>query len=422
MRFKSWIVLIMALYFSLINVGMAQTQDESYEPDAPGTVGISAYWGGDYELALTALNVAVAQNPDNAEALAYRGALYERRGELDLAEADYEQSLSLTPTSEEDLFSEKPTLVDVLKADIDIDRGRIIEPAVTGFDLTRTEPDNPLGYYLTGRALLLDPQTDPASTLPYFNDAIEYDTKLYTGLTASIYANRADAYRRLKRYEDALEDVEIALESYSDHHLALRVKGHIFLEQGNYESAIQYFSRLLRFYPDDLYALALRGNVYFSIEEYDLSLLDLNAAIIHNENYGFALNLRAQIYLMRGEHQKAVDDLNIVLEIDPNYAYGYAMRGEAYGWLGDFDQSLEDLNRSIELYPEGAYAWMSRGITYASMRKYDLAFKNLNEAVRLDPQYRNAHYARMRIALSQGQFITALIDFISIVGIDMKSS
>ena len=422
MRVKGWIVLIMALCVSLINVGMVQTQDQSSDPDAPEIVGISAYWGGNYDLALTALDVAVARDPNNAEILAYRGATRAHLGDEEGAEADYALSLSLDPVTEEDFMIGKPSLVEVLQAEVDIDRGRAFEAAVKGHDLTRVEPDNPIGYFLMGRAYLSDPQTSLISAVSELDKAIERDTQEYEGLTASLYVYRGEAYRRTEQYDKALADAETALSYYPDSNLGLRLRGQISIDQAQYELAVVQLSRVLDLYPVDPYTLALRGKAYTMLREYDLALKDLDAVLIMYPQYTFPLITRAEIYLGTGKNQQAVDNLTVLLALDPTFAYGYAMRGEAYGWLGEFDQSLDDLNRSIELYPEGAYAWRSRGITYASMEKYDLAMSDLNEAVRLDPGDRNTHYARMRIAFSQGQYGVAYVDFISLVLIDLTSS
>ncbi len=107
-----------------------------------------------------------------------------------------------------------------------------------------------------------------------------------------LWTERAIAYATLNRIEEAIVDIDMALElssaedgeglgsTYFDH---LFVKGQIFFFSNSYVEALEIFTSILEIEPDNIRVLLFRSESFSNLGRYEESLVDINSAIEAND-------------------------------------------------------------------------------------------------------------------------------------------
>ncbi|RHZ90003.1 hypothetical protein Glove_9g306 [Diversispora epigaea] len=246
------------------------------------------------------------------------------------------------------------------------------------------------------------------------------------------YCDREEVHRKLKKYDEAINDLDyaIALEPYKS--TAWRLRGII---RGLKKSYIDPFDDLYNALTINCLALKCRAFCYYMLKSYDQSLWNLNVVIILGYTDAFThinradTNRELKIFkaskdlaygthgVLNGKYRAAVDDLTKELELQPNNAmflrncsgaykiliYPEALedlekscilkpeRGAIYLDMCRWYDSLKNLNKAVELHPNKASSIGNRAEFYCKLRKYDLAIEDVNQAFKLEPKNVIAH-------------------------------
>ena len=90
---------------------------------------------------------------------------------------------------------------------------------------------------------------------------------------------RGETRLRLRRYDEALADLNRAVELDPDHADAIARRGRVHQDMERYDEALADYSRAIELRPGDAWAITGRGRVYLEMERYDEALADLSRAI-----------------------------------------------------------------------------------------------------------------------------------------------
>jgi tetratricopeptide (TPR) repeat protein len=206
-------------------------------------------------------------------------------------------------------------------------------------------------------------------------------------------AYRAEAYRRLGRFEESLKDFNRSLQGYATENFGrgrvVSWRGATLLALGRYREAIRDFDPVIRIQPEPniSWALAQRAHARLKLGKYKEAVEDMNRAVRIDPKSGW-------IY---GGANGAEGTLNLCDEIaalftkalarDSSWAWGYAWRGETFARASRFPEALSDLTRAIELAPREAWFRAWRGLAKKGLGDADGAIADFKSAVRSDPRY-----------------------------------
>ncbi len=154
------------------------------------------------------------------------------------------------------------------------------------------------------------------------------NTAICGEFSATDYSNRGLTYGKLQRYNEAL---------------------------ANLNQAIQL---------DSTYALAYsnRGNIYGRLQRYDDALADHTLAIeLDPTNVQFYYN-RGTTYAKLKRYTKAMEDFTYIIQLNPSFAPAYFSRGVICYELQRDDEALADFTHVIQLDPTFAKAFLSIGV------------------------------------------------------------
>jgi tetratricopeptide (TPR) repeat protein len=207
----------------------------------------------------------------------------------------------------------------------------------------------------------------------------------------SLYANRAEAYRGLKAYDQALADFDEALRrlppadpaanpllDYRPHWQAdhLRRRGYVHL---------------------------LKGDPQKAIVDYDASL-----ALIWDAE---ALNGRGVAYLNQLDFEGALADFEAGMVLAPESPGLIYNRGIVHAHRGDLEQALADVLSGAQKAPENGSILAGVAWVYLLRNEYEDALKYSEQAIRLDPDYGPPYYPRGVVRAARGDTAGARADF-----------
>lgn len=114
------------------------------------------------------------------------------------------------------------------------------EEAIKVYDALIQRYPNRAGYYVDRG--FLKAQVDPALSIG------DYDLSLSLELNAPAYNNRADAYRKLDRYDEAIADANSALKLDPAYTIAYATLAEIYADKKDAPSMYRYLERALQYY------------------------------------------------------------------------------------------------------------------------------------------------------------------------------
>lgn len=132
---------------------------------------------------------------------------------------------------------------------------------------------------------------------------------------ATIYGNRAFAYRRQQNHAAALHDLQTALGLMPNYHFGLVLRGRVHADTGNHAAAVADFTRCLRLKPRDDVCYQFRGQAYMRLGNNAQALRDLTAAIQIEPTNAAAHGIRGVVYDNMGQRQAAIRDYRKAVQL-----------------------------------------------------------------------------------------------------------
>lgn len=239
----------------------------------------------------------------------------------------------------------------------------------------KADPNDYWAYAQRGWALFQ--QKKPDEALQNINHAIE----LKPGDSVLLVA-RGRIYFYQDKDREALDDFTVALEIDPKNHYALYRRAQIYIQLRNFAVAMDDLEHLIDVKPnlaegyDELgRVLALNGDEQAAQRIRAKVLSTLNKQINDPENK-CRLDLtyaRGKFQMNTGNARTAIEDLNVVIKAVPTHFLPFYVRGLSYLDAQSFDDAIKDFTKSIEIQPHWAANYRFRAIAYRETKQIKLA-------------------------------------------------
>jgi tetratricopeptide (TPR) repeat protein len=201
------------------------------------------------------------------------------------------------------------------------------------------------------------------------------------------YIFRSVAYRNIKNYPKAIEDLNKVIEIDSIEHkkLAYNLRGEVLLEFKRYPEAMKSFDEAIKLYPDESSVFHWRGEAYLKIGKYHKAIEDFNKAIELNAGGG-TYRSRGKAYSNLKNYQKAIQDFSKAMELNPNIKEYHMWRGNAYLKLNQYSDAINDFTMAIELDPKASVAYFNRFVASFILNQSDTnwLYYDFSQSISLD--------------------------------------
>ena len=196
---------------------------------------------------------------------------------------------------------------------------------------------------------------------------------------------RSSAYRKLKRYAQALEDCNRAIELEPENSWAYNSRGETHLSMRRYEEALRDFDRSVDIDPSNSWGIASRAKAYRIMHRTQDALKEFNRAIELDPTSSWALASRGLTHRQMGNYEESIADFNQALTLDTDSSWVLASRGETYRQIGQYDRALEDFNHAVEIDPSNAWALCRKAEICLFLKRYEESFNSFELSLALQP-------------------------------------
>ncbi|MET9429262.1 tetratricopeptide repeat protein [Streptomyces sp. NPDC003036] len=355
------------------------------------------------EEAIAELDRAVAADPRNVRAWAYRGEAHRWLNHLAQAIADQTAALALTPDDALVLAQRGETYCADGRYDeaiTDLTAALTLDPALAWALVARGETHRLAGRYddaVTDFTAAIDLDPTYAWCLTTRGEAHRQagrHDKAIADFTAALdidptdgwaLAQRGESHRLTGRYDQAVTDLTAALDIEPTDAWCLSARGEAHRQAGRYDRAIADFTAVLDLVPDSGWVLSRRGEAHRQNGHYDRAIADLTAALDLDPTDVWALGSRGQTHRQAGRPDQAIADFTAALERDPAYAWGLAQRGETHRQNGRYDEAVTDFTAALELDPTDTWALAQRGEAHRQAGRHDKAIADLTAVLDVKP-------------------------------------
>lgn len=193
---------------------------------------------------------------------------------------------------------------------------------------------------------------------------------------------RASALRAVERFDEALADLDRALELHPEFIWALVQRGATRHRMDHPPAdVLDDLTRALRLDPQHVWALATRADVYRSLGRYDEAAADADHAVALNEGHVWARVVRGAILEARGLSEEAIADYSLAVAINPAHVQARVLRGRAYVADGRLPEALADFDDALDLNPDHLQALLDRSAAHRRLGRGAEAAADLNRAL-----------------------------------------
>jgi tetratricopeptide (TPR) repeat protein len=277
---------------------------------------------------------------------------------------------------------------------------RLIESGnLHGADLARI-------YSYRGRARLW--ASNPRDFDPAMADHDEA-VHLAPGL-AFVYVNRALAWVRLGKGEQAGEDIEKAIALAPDDAEAYFTRAEMYrYTAARREQVIVDYGKAFGLNPGYAEAYYGQGTLLFDTD-FDRAIADYTRIIEMKPDwqYGSAYRARAVAYAAKGDDRLALADRTEVVRMKPGRD-AYVDRGFVYLRLTDYDAAAADFKKALE-FGEHPSAHAGLAAVYRAKGDFDRALRQVNTAIGTAPGMAGLFVERANTYLAMGKAAEALAD------------
>jgi len=256
----------------------------------------------------------------------------------------------------------------------------------------------------------------------------------------------AECYAKLKKYQDALDYYDMALENWKFHTPTYLGKARVLQEQGKLSSAIDVIDELLHENPGDLDGMLALAILYSKMERYQKALdavedllqkgndeniaaLELKAAVLHKLNRlpdaldiyqklllrtpkdSTSLRAKSEILSAMGDNEGAASAGNLAKELEKGEIDTLLQQGTEAWKNMQYELALELYEKLARIEPDHPTAALGRGISLTHLGRAKEAKSALQYALALQPNTPIAHYYLGKIHRALDDFPNAIKAF-----------
>lgn len=207
---------------------------------------------------------------------------------------------------------------------------------------------------------------------------------------ALFYVMRANIYRKLKKYSQAINELNIAtqIEPQNTNYYFDRVS--IYMEVERYSFAINELDKILQIDPDNSWALTQKIDIYQEkIQDYRKLLLCVKQYLKQMDiSTRYVISVGDKL-IKKEKFSQSVELFTLVLNssktIRTERGEALAHRGRCYRRLNDLKRALIDLDEALKIDANSEYALQSRALVYWKIGKYNEALKDLEKVKKVAP-------------------------------------
>ncbi len=200
------------------------------------------------------------------------------------------------------------------------------------------------------------------------NDSIDYVQEITMKLRENpndpeLFFQRAEAYQKINKIENAINDLEFALKIDSSETKYYLKISDFYMYLGKSGKAKAKLEKCELLYPKNTEVLLKLAQIHFFVRQYNESINYLNKIQEIDRNIGEVYFIKALIYNENGDTTNAVRNLHVAVGVNTNYYEAYVLLGLLTA--NDKDTaSLDYYRNAIKIKPQSYEAHYNMAMFY----------------------------------------------------------
>ena len=203
---------------------------------------------------------------------------------------------------------------------------------------------------------------------------------------AGEWNNKGTSLVNLRRFNEALDCFNRALEISPQDAKVLVNKGSLLDQLGRYDEGLEFINMALEINPQNATAMVNKGNCLHDLGRISEAVNCYNMALQINPQQEMAWYNKGAILSGLDRFNEAIDCYNNALEINPQNAAAWYNKGASFYWIDRFNEAIDCYNNALKLNPQDAESWEGKGISFGCLDSYKQAIDCFNKALELNPQ------------------------------------
>lgn len=205
------------------------------------------------------------------------------------------------------------------------------------------------------------------------------------GEPIEFYVN-AITMQEMGRQQDAIDNLNIAIEKQEDFSLAYSLKGDIYQQMGDYEKSTTAYEKAAELNPWSFHDFFNLGKVYQMMKDFVKAAGAYAKACELEPNHLDAHLNTAKCYWQLGQYDQALLYGKQAQKINPDSPELHEVLGEIYQKKDDQESAISSYKRALELDSGNPDVMTSLGISYLKADRTEPARELFESAVKIDPQ------------------------------------
>jgi tetratricopeptide (TPR) repeat protein len=211
-----------------------------------------------------------------------------------------------------------------------------------------------------------------------------------------------------RRYSDALEALEVALDLDPGHVQSMVAQGDAFLKLGDLEEARASYYMALKLRPEFPPSLDGLARIAEAQAESEDAIRTYLRAIASDKGFAPAYTHLGDLYLRLERIEEAVRLLEEAVEVRPDYAPGLNRLALAFGRLGLHNEAIAIIHKAMEIEPRNALHPATLGELQLNQGFVLAAEKSFLRALELNDGLPDARRGLAEVARRRGLYDVAL--------------
>lgn len=155
---------------------------------------------------------------------------------------------------------------------------------------------------------------------------------------------------------------------------------------GDFENAMLDIDKALNIDSLDMEYMSYKANIYYEMGKPDQAINQWTKVLSHNPDYYWGYYRRGWFRENIGDYDNALEDLSMAIVLNPTYSYSYLTRGDIYNKQGKKELAEADFRKIIEIeetpdkYECIYYAYQSLGYNEKAIAAMDSVILRENES------------------------------------------
>ncbi len=332
---------------------------------------------GRWDAAIATCKKAMEIEPKYAASYLVSAIAKDGKGQFDDAMKDLDLALAQSPRDAAAVATRADTFYQ--KASMFYRRGEFLKTIDNAYFATLEKNDHVEAHCIRALAYLERQEFDKA--IQSANRAINADAN-----NAQAYSLRGAAHASKKNLDQAIKDHEKAVGLGAKDPAMLERRAAALLAKGDFKGAAQDIEAALRMKPDFVEALCDRAYLYSLMKDAGKAQADLDSAQKINPKFARVHLLQGSVHLNAERFAKAIACFDRAIAIRDSDAVAYCSRGYAQQGLDKHDLAVQDFTKAIDLDDKLVPAYQGRSKSYQKLKKVDESRADLAAVRKLTPE------------------------------------